>query len=760
VPSAEFSRDNNTRLGIDYKSVRNVVKIKDPEAIKRLIMSDDYKHKRIISISAHIDHGKTTTTDYLMRRAGLMSDAAAGQALMTDSDEEEQERGITIFTSVVLLNFEVDGEEYLVQLSDTPGHLSFTGEVSRALRASDGAVILVDALEGVMTQTETNIRLAVGGEACKPVLFINKVDRLINELKLSPAKVYERIDIIVAKVNELIKKLAPKEFVKEWQVGFERGTVAIGSAKTGWAFTMKTLEKRDIKPIIVFEKYNEGDEMWLRENLPLDEALLEMIAHHLPDPKTAQRYKIPRIWKGDMDSPEGKALMECDPNGPLLGMITKIFVDPKSKRPTLIGRVFSGTLKTGDEIRLVNMRQNARIKRLGVQEITDILPMEAVPAGNLVSIFGFICPSGETFVGGDSDMKGFEAIEYVSEPVVSRSIKPIDPQDIARLGEVVRKWIMADPTARFTHDKESGEYRLDGIDPLQIEILTKRINEQVEISVSEPIIVYREKMTDTGDEFHTKSPNGHNRIRMFLSPLDDKTVELIKRKKVTADMNDRERAQILRDEAGWDAKEARKILDIYENCMLVDAMTGVQRFDRILAYLKTAFREFVDEGPIAHEPVLGVKVVITDATVHTDPAHTGYNEVATMVSSALNMSFLTGKPGLFEPVLNTDIKTPTDTQGQVIKVLTGHRGQILDIEAEEDNVTVRGSLPTAETIGIADEFRSATAGRSFFGYEFRGFEPVPSSLQEEVILEIRKRKSMPEEMPSLSSWSRYLYKRT
>ncbi|MHA2423710.1 MAG: GTP-binding protein, partial [Candidatus Thorarchaeota archaeon] len=153
-----------------------MVKIKDPDAIKRLIMSDDYEHKRIISISAHIDHGKTTTSDYLMRRAGLMSDAAAGQALMTDSDEEEQARGITIFTSVVLLNFEVEGEEYLVQLSDTPGHLSFTGEVSRALRASDGAVILVDALEGVMTQTETNIRLAVGGEACKPVLFINKVD--------------------------------------------------------------------------------------------------------------------------------------------------------------------------------------------------------------------------------------------------------------------------------------------------------------------------------------------------------------------------------------------------------------------------------------------------------------------------------------------------------------------------------------------------------------------------------------------------------
>ncbi len=737
-----------------------MVKIKEPDAIKRLIMSDDYEHKRIISISAHIDHGKTTTTDYLMRRAGLMSDAAAGQALMTDSDEEEQERGITIFTSVVLLNFEVEGEEYLVQLSDTPGHISFTGEVSRALRASDGVVLLVDALEGVMTQTETNIRLAVGGEACKPVLFINKVDRLINELKLPPKKVYERIDIIIEKVNALIRKVAPPEYAKDWRVSFQDGSVAIGSAKTGWAFTMKTLKKKSIEPLIVFEKYNEGDEAWLREKLALDDALLEMIVEHLPNPKEAQKYKIPRIWKGDLESPDGKALIECDRNGPLMGMITKIFVDPKSKRPTLIGRVFSGTIKSGQEIRLINMKQNAKVKRLGVQEITDILDMNEVPAGNLFSVFGFMCPSGESFVDAGSDMKPFEAIEYVSEPVVSRSIKPKDPQDVAKLGEVVSKWIMADPTARFFHDKESGEYRLDGIDPLQIEILTKRINEQIKIHVSDPIIVYREKMTTTSKEFHTKSPNGHNRLKMFLEPLDEKTLKLIRKKQITAEQNNKERAAILRDEAGWDAKKARKILDIYGNCMLVDAMSGVQRFDRIYSYLETTFREFVDGGPIAREPVMGVKVVLTDTTVHNDPAHTGYNEVATMTSSGLNMAFLTGKPLLFEPVLNTDIKTPPDTQGAVIKVLTGNRGQIVTIEAEEDVVVIKGTIPTAETIDIADDFRSASAGRSFFGYEFKGFEPLPITMQEDMILEIRERKKMPMQMPDLSSWSRYLYKRT
>ena len=167
-----------------------MVRVKNPDEIRAMVKDHPMELRRVFSIAAHIDHGKTTTSDYLLRRAGLMSDHDAGSKLMTDSDEEEQERGITIFTSVVLLSYEFKGQTYLFEINDTPGHISFTGEVSRALRGSDGAIILVDALEGVMTQTETNIRLAVGEEMCKPVLFINKVDRLISELKLPPKKVF------------------------------------------------------------------------------------------------------------------------------------------------------------------------------------------------------------------------------------------------------------------------------------------------------------------------------------------------------------------------------------------------------------------------------------------------------------------------------------------------------------------------------------------------------------------------------------------
>ncbi|HEY0089079.1 MAG TPA: GTP-binding protein, partial [Candidatus Lokiarchaeia archaeon] len=216
------------------------MKIKNPEEISKEVMTGSYEKKRIFSITAHIDHGKTTTSDYLLRRAGLMRSEDAGQLCATDFDEEEIQRGITIFTTVVLLAFNDprkpnDPEPFLFMLNDTPGHISFTGEVSRALRGSDGAILLVDALEGVMTQTETNIRLSVGEEYCKPVLFINKVDRLINEMKYNPKQVYARIDDLTKQVNVLIKKVQPPGI--DWRVDFAKSSVAVGSAKHGWGFT-------------------------------------------------------------------------------------------------------------------------------------------------------------------------------------------------------------------------------------------------------------------------------------------------------------------------------------------------------------------------------------------------------------------------------------------------------------------------------------------------------------------------------------------
>ncbi len=619
-----------------------------------------------------------------------------------------------------------------------------------------------------MTQTETNIRLSVGEEYCKPVLYINKVDRLISELKLSPQETFEKIDKITREINDLIKKVRPEG--SNWSIDFAKNSVAVGSAKHGWGFTYEILLEKGMKPQDVFEKYNEGDIQWLRDNLPLDEPMLRMIVDHLPDPIAASKYRIPHIWGGDLNSELGKALQKSDPNGPLYGMITKIFLDPKRNfQPTLIGRVFSGTFNQTDSIYLVNSDSSNRVKRLGVMEITDILDIPKIPAGNLFAIFGFICPSGETFMSTNAVPKdreerkrlpSFEKIHYACEAVVSRSIKPKDPHEIDKLDDVVSKWLKADPTAEYRRDEESGEFILSGIDPLQIEILVKRINKQVNINIGEPIIVYREKITEKSPTYYTKSANSHNRILLYIEPLDEITEHLIETGKVNDLQNDKDRAKILREEAGWDAKEAKRIVDVYQGSALVNGTSGLQRFDRVKSYLSAAFRDWLGNCIIAKEPATGIKVIFTDMTIHEDTRHTSYGQIAGMAFSAMSLAMLDANPHIFEPVQKIDIKSPQGTEGSVTAIITKRRGRITNVVPEGEYVRIQGQIPAAETIGIADDIRGSTQGRAFFGYEFLGFEKVPGSLEEDLIMEIRRRKGMPEEMPSRKSWERFIYKRT
>lgn len=749
-----------------------MVLVKQADEIKRLLKALPIKQRRIFSIVAHIDHGKSTTCDYLLARVGMLSHDLAGEKRITDSDPEEQQRIITIFTTVVNLLYNYEGKDYLIQLNDTPGHISFTGEVSRAIRASDGIILLIDAVEKIMTQTETNLYLALK-ERCKPVVYINKVDRLIAELGLTPKEVVTQIDSTIAGVNELIEKYAPEEFKKEWKVSFTDGSVAIGSAKDGWGLTFDTLRKKFKDPkaglLKVFEKYKEGDIRWLRENLPLDEALLEMIIKHLPDPETAQKYKIPVIWQGDKDLDAYKAMLKVDPDGPLIGMITKIFVHHKTFRTTLIGRIWSGTLRKGQQLYLLSAGTVATPQRIGVMEITDILDVDEIPAGNMFAMTGFMVPAGEAFVEkgyADQIMEliedgrfGFEPIPYASDPVVSRTIKPKSPQDIDKLGEAARLWTMADPTASFFLDKESGTYVLQGIDPLQIEILVKRIAKKVPIEVGEPIIVYRERVKKRGEEIWTKSPNGLNRIKLYIEPLEEEVAQAIREGKIKLAMDAKKRAMILRKEFGWPTDLSRRIIDITGTNMLIDNTTGVQRFERIRDYVIATFKDFVNGCVLAKEPAQNLKVVITDAFVHVDPAHTQMPQIFPMVFSGLAISFLTGEPTLYEPILRIDVKVPHTYMGSIITELQKKRGKVMDTIVTEDTTHIVAKIPAAETTDLAEILRSISSGRAFFGYQFYSWEEVPSSIRLDVIKSIRKRKGLSEEIPTVQNFARYLYVR-
>ena len=277
---------------------------------------------RNLCIAAHIDHGKTTLSDNLIAGAGMMSEELAGKSRVLDFDEQESARGITINAASASMVHSVEGADFLINLIDTPGHVDFGGDVTRAMRAVDGCFILACAVEGPMPQTETVVRQALK-EKVKPVLFINKVDRLINELQVTPEDMMERFKGTITKVNRLIKQFAPEEKKKEWQVSVGDGTVAFGSAYHNWGITVPFMQKTGISFKDIFEHCHNEQQRELSQKAPVHQVLLDMAVTKLPGPVEAQKYRIPNIWQGDLESPIGKAMINCDPKGDLAMMIPK-----------------------------------------------------------------------------------------------------------------------------------------------------------------------------------------------------------------------------------------------------------------------------------------------------------------------------------------------------------------------------------------------------------------------------------------------------
>jgi len=298
------------------------------------------KNIRNIGIVAHIDHGKSTMTDSLVAASGLMSEELAGKQLVMDFEDQEQERGITINSATISVTQKIGDEEYLVNIIDTPGHVDFGGEVLRAMRAVDGVIVVVDAVEGVMPQTETVIRQALR-EHVKPTLFINKVDRMVNELQVTQEQMQERFVKVIAQINNLIKKNISKEFAEDWTVKVQNGSVIFGSAYHKWAVSTVATKKTGISFKEVYDYCKSENQKELSTKSPLFSAVLDMIIEHLPSPADAQKYRTKVIWGGDPESDVGKSMRNCDSEGAFAMMVTDVSVDPHAG-DIASGRIYSG----------------------------------------------------------------------------------------------------------------------------------------------------------------------------------------------------------------------------------------------------------------------------------------------------------------------------------------------------------------------------------------------------------------------------------
>src|SRR5918992_1476498 len=338
-------------------------KFKSTQDILRIIGNKD--QIRNFGVIAHVDHGKTTMSDSLLAASGIISPSVAGQALALDSMKLEQNRQMTIRGANVTLFYENEGKEYVINMIDTPGHIDFTGRGTRALRAIDGVVVVSDSVEGIMTQTETVTRQALE-ERVRPVLYINKIDRLVKELKLNPDEMQRWLINIINHFNQLVDIYAEPEIKEKWKVSIQGNSVAFGSAKDRWGFNFKMAQKRAIKFKDVYDAYMSNDPNAIKalaERAPLSDAVLGMVVEHHPPPHVAQRYRIPKIWPGELNSDIGKALVECSEKGPALMMVTTINVDPQAGR-VATGRLYSGTIKDGDEVYLVDAKHPKDLPKL------------------------------------------------------------------------------------------------------------------------------------------------------------------------------------------------------------------------------------------------------------------------------------------------------------------------------------------------------------------------------------------------------------
>jgi len=726
------------------------MKFKATEQILKIIKNKE--QIRNFGVIAHVDHGKTTMSDSLLASCGIISPSVAGQALALDSMKLEQDRQMTIVQANVTLLYEKDGKDYVMNMIDTPGHIDFTGRVTRSLRAIDGAVVVSDSVEGIMTQTETVTRQALE-ERVRPVLYINKIDRLIKELRLTPEKMQEWLAKIILDFNNLIDTYAEPEYKDKWKVNIQDGSVSFGSAKDRWGFNADVMKKKGITFKDVFDAYQEGgDVKALAEKAPLHDAILGMVVKHHPPPNVAQKYRIPKIWKGDLDSEIGKAILNCDDNGPAVMMIVNMTVDP-SAGPVAIGRLFSGTLKDGQTVNIIDTKRQGRIQSVNFFMGNQREIVHELAAGNIPALLGLQHARAGQTLSSVTDVRVFEAIQYVSEPVVNMAIEPKHPKDLPKLVEAIRKITIEDPNLVVKINEESGETIISGMGVLHLEIATSLIGDAgVQIITSKPLINYRETVKGSAGPVMSKSPNRHNKILMRVEPLDEKVAQMIRTGQLNEYKDKKEIAKTLR-EMGWDPDEAKNVLkfDPRGNIM-INGTKGVQFIQESTDSILSGFEDTMKEGPLTREQVRNCKFVFHHFVPHEDPAHRGLSQLGPASRRVCTGVMILAQPQLLEPMLGVEVRVPQDLIGNVAGVISGKRGKVIDMQQKGVISIVTGEIPASETFDLSEVMRGQTAGKAMWNTHFKSWTPVPNSVLPTVVSDIRKRKGLAPDPPTANEF--------
>jgi len=731
------------------KLSKHTMAVEETRAEKIIRIAKDPKHIRNIATSAHIHHGKTAFTDNLLAAAGFMSTQSAGdleKGMATWGHSDEQERLMTVDAANVSMVHDFDKEQYLINLIDTPGHVDFGGNVTRAMRAVDGTIVLVCASEGIMPQTETVLKQALR-ERVKPILFINKVDRLINELKLTPEQMQERFMKIYADFNKLIEEIAEPEFKQKWKVDIMDGSVAFGSARDNFGISIPFMKKKNISFKDIFNMYSMEEterQKWVWKNAPLFEVILDMVIRHLPNPIDAQKYRIPKMWDGDLESEFGKDLMTCNPNGKLAFVITRIIIDPISGKEMSAGRLFSGTMRIGTEVWLNQAKLNQKVTQVVIYNGVKPEYTSELPAGNVIAITGVTGNAGETITLQPEEP--FTELKHIFEPVITKAIEAKKMADLPKLVEVLRKVAKEDPSIKIEIDEETGQNLMSGMGELHLEIIENRITTEknVEVVTSSPIVVFRETVMKKSPEVEGKTPNKHNVFFMTIEPLEDAVYEACKKGEIRDRRMKKQELELWKQltALGVDYNEAKQYKDIYKSCAFIDKTKGIVQIQEVMGLVLDAFEQVIDQGPLIREPVMKLKVCLVDAKLHEDAIHRGPAQVYPAIREGLKEGMNKATPVIYEPQQIHLIECPINFIGEITSLVTSKRGQVLEVTQEGNNAAIKGKLPVSEMLGWSSELRSATEGRGVSSLVDQMFERAPVEVQNKIIRQVRERKGM------------------
>jgi elongation factor G len=739
---------------------------------------------RNIGIMAHIDAGKTTSTERILFYTGVtykIGSVDEGTATM-DWMEQERERGITITSAATTAAWERYGKKYRVNIIDTPGHVDFTVEVERSLRVLDGAVCVFDSVAGVQPQSETVWRQADKYRVPR-ICFVNKMDRMGADFDHVIRTIRQRLgahpvplqfplgrednfigvinfleqNVVVWLEETLGAKYEIFEVEKLWDKAFVDSRPDVAAALKGAAIDKKFYDDHRNKVIEyiaehddeLIDKYLNGDTLTIEEmrksirksTLSLKivpvlagsafknkgiQPLLDAVVDYLPSP-----IDVPPVEGTNPDTDEVELRRAAD-DQPFSALAFKIMSDPFVGHVTYI-RVYSGVLKSGSYVYNSGKRSRERISRLLQMHANKREEIDEVYAGDICACVGLKnVNTGDTLCDEQKQII-LESIDFPA-PVISVAIEPKTKADQDKLGVAMQRLAQEDPTFRVSTEPDTGQTLISGMGELHLEIIVDRMLREynVQANVGRPQVAYRETVRKKAEAEgkYIKQTGGrgqYGHCEIVLHPLPSSTHENMH--EMSTDEIDAVAKEIVGGPAGkWKFDKEHRFL-------FIDKIVGGAIPREFIAPIEAGIREALDNGILAGFTMVDVAVVLVDGSYHdVDSSEMAFKIAGSM---AFKEACAKAKPVLLEPIMKVEVVVPEEYMPAVFGDLNARRSAIQGTENRAGSNVIRVEVPLAQMFGYATDLRSRTQGRATFTMHFSHYAETPPNISEEVIKRIK-----------------------